>query len=84
MWNNAIFISTDLLLHTMHVPIDVVVATDRNGGIGKDGSIPWRTRQDLKFFKNLTTHTIDPLKKVILSHGSMKTFLFFHQNQPYI
>lgn len=34
---------------------DMVVATDANGGIGKDNSIPWRLSDDLKYFRKLTS-----------------------------
>ena len=35
-----------------------IVAVDRNGAIGKGGSIPWHYSADLKFFKQQTTgHT---------------------------
>src|SRR5256885_15453282 len=32
-----------------------IVAVDRNGAIGKNGSIPWHYSADLKFFKQQTT-----------------------------
>lgn len=32
-----------------------IVAVDRNGAIGKGGSIPWHYSADLKFFKEQTT-----------------------------
>lgn len=35
--------------------IVIVVATDRNGLIGKDGGLPWRLPGDLKRFRALTT-----------------------------
>jgi dihydrofolate reductase len=35
----------------------LVVARARNGVIGKDGTLPWRIREDLKRFKALTTGT---------------------------
>lgn len=34
--------------------IHIVVATDLNGGIGKDNTLPWNLPADLQFFKNLT------------------------------
>jgi dihydrofolate reductase len=36
-----------------------VMATDRNGVIGNNGKLPWRMRDDLRYFKALTDgHTI--------------------------
>jgi dihydrofolate reductase len=32
----------------------LIVATDANGGIAKDGAIPWHCAADLKFFKTMT------------------------------
>lgn len=34
--------------------LSAIVATDRNGTIGKDGQIPWYLPADLKFFKRTT------------------------------
>lgn len=41
----------------------MIVACDLNGGIGKDGSIPWCLQEDLKRFKRITTQTRDPDKQ---------------------
>lgn len=35
--------------------ISLVVAVADNGVIGKDGTLPWRMRDDLKWFKSVTT-----------------------------
>lgn len=32
----------------------VVVAVDQNGGIGKNNTIPWKSDEDMKFFRELT------------------------------
>jgi len=36
------------------VPVSLVVAMARNRVIGRDGGLPWRLPQDLKFFKRTT------------------------------
>ncbi|XP_030496190.2 bifunctional dihydrofolate reductase-thymidylate synthase [Cannabis sativa] len=41
----------------------VVVAATTNMGIGKNGKLPWKLPSDLKFFKELTTTTLDPTKE---------------------
>lgn len=35
-----------------------IVAVDRRGAIGKDGSIPWHYSSDLKFFRRQTTANV--------------------------
>jgi len=37
--------------------LSVVVATTPKGGIGKDGTLPWRVPEDIAFFAKLTTAT---------------------------
>lgn len=37
--------------------ISIIVAMDHNDVIGKDGELPWRLRNDMKFFKEKTTGT---------------------------
>lgn len=39
---------------------EMIVACDLNGGIGKDGSIPWCLQEDLLHFKRITTQTRVP------------------------
>lgn len=36
------------------IPIALVVARARNGVIGKDGTLPWRLKSDMKFFRETT------------------------------
>ena len=37
--------------------LDIIVCVDKNNGIGKSGTIPWRLSEDLKHFKNITITT---------------------------
>lgn len=47
----------------MGKPIELIVARDSNWGIGLNGKIPWRCRDDLLHFRDVTTLTKDPTKK---------------------
>jgi dihydrofolate reductase len=42
-----------------------VCATKANG-IGQAGRLPWRLKEDMKFFKHLTTLAPSPLKNVVI------------------
>jgi len=51
----------------MIYPVKIIVAVDSNNGIGKDNSIPWRIKKDMKYFKDKTTNTTDEnLKNVVI------------------
>ena len=39
---------------------DIIVATDQNNGIGKNGKLPWDIKIDMKFFKTKTLETEFP------------------------
>jgi dihydrofolate reductase / thymidylate synthase len=47
----------------------LIVAIDKNNGIGKDNSIPWYIKEELKYFKHITTHTTRILDKNIVIMG---------------
>ena len=41
----------------------IIVATTVDGGIGRDGALPWPSnRTDMMFFRNITTQRVDPEK----------------------
>ena len=39
---------------TDRLPLSMIVAVARNGAIGKDGGLPWRYPEDLKYFRAMT------------------------------
>jgi dihydrofolate reductase/thymidylate synthase len=41
----------------------IVVAATETGGIGRGGALPWRLPGDMKNFRELTSHTVDPGKR---------------------
>ncbi len=45
-----------------------IVAVDRNGAIGKGGTLPWHYSADLKFFKATTTGNA-----VVMGHNTWRT-----------
>jgi dihydrofolate reductase/thymidylate synthase len=40
--------------------VDVIVAATLDGGIGKDGQLPWNLPTDMAFFRSKTLETINP------------------------
>ncbi|XP_068639993.1 putative bifunctional dihydrofolate reductase-thymidylate synthase [Aristolochia californica] len=64
-----------------HRSYQVVVAATKSMGIGKDGKLPWRLPSDLKFFKELTLTTSDPVKKnaVIMGRKTWESIPLQHR-----
>lgn len=52
---------------------NVIVAINKLKGIGMNGSIPWKNKEDMFFFKNITTNTNDLDKQNAIIMGR-KTF----------
>ena len=52
---------------------DIIVAVDRNNGIGSKNSMPWKLKGDLKYFYNITSKTSDINKQNAIIMGR-KTF----------
>src|SRR4051812_14750182 len=55
--------------------IDLIVATDINGGISKNNAIPWSIREDFRHFNDTTTKTYiqDRLNAVIMGKTTWTT-----------
>ncbi|PLW33447.1 hypothetical protein PCANC_17870 [Puccinia coronata f. sp. avenae] len=48
------------------VPLNLIVCATKANGIGQAGRLPWRLKEDMKFFKHLTTLAPSPLKNVVI------------------
>lgn len=53
--------------------INLIVCIDKNNGIGKENTIPWKLKQDLAYFKNKTSECLDENKKNVVIMGK-KTY----------
>ena len=49
--------------------LNLVVAVCENMGIGIEGRLPWRLKQDMAFFKKITLETVDKDKKNMVVMG---------------
>ena len=38
--------------------MDIIIATDLDGGIGQDGRIPWKNSDDMTFFRETTRNSV--------------------------
>lgn len=47
----------------------LIVACDTKNGIGKDNDIPWKLTKELKYFKQITTHSNNQLLKNVVIMG---------------
>lgn len=52
-----------------NVEFNIIVAFDKDKGIGKNNKLPWDVPDDLKYFRNITTKTKDPSKKNAIIMG---------------
>ena len=53
----------------MTIPFSIIVAIDKNKGIGNKGQLPWHLPADLTHFKNITTKTSGSDKKNVVIMG---------------
>lgn len=49
--------------------IYIIVAVDKNHGIGKNGTLPWSLKKEMQFFKETTTTVKDPKKQNMVIMG---------------
>lgn len=63
------------------IPMDkraltIVVALDDCNGIGRNNTIPWHIKNDLKFFRHVTSQRVDPTKQnaIIIGRKTYETF----------
>jgi len=47
----------------------IVVAHDLNRGIGKNNGLPWHIKEDMRYFKKLSTETSNKKKKNVVIMG---------------
>ncbi|MBI4235185.1 dihydrofolate reductase [Candidatus Peregrinibacteria bacterium] len=59
----------------MQHPVYLIVAVDKNMGIGKDGRLPWHFSVEMKYFKELTSKTKDMsnLNMVIMGRNTWES-----------
>jgi len=48
------------------VPLNLIVCATKTNGIGQAGKLPWRLKEDMKFFKHLTTLAPPEQKNVVI------------------
>lgn len=44
--------------------MNLIVAMDAEGGIGKNGVLPWRIKKDMQYFASVTKNVSDQSKVV--------------------
>jgi len=54
---------TQIILKMSSTKLNLIVAACENMGIGIEGQLPWRLKQDMAFFKKITLETKDNSKK---------------------
>lgn len=50
--------------------IFIIVAVDEENGIGKNGTLPWKLKKEMKYFADTTKKTKDPSKQNMVIMGS--------------
>ncbi|XP_031640367.1 dihydrofolate reductase-like [Contarinia nasturtii] len=58
----------------VHQKFNLIVAACENSGIGIKGNLPWRLKNELKYFNKMTKSTVDPTKKNAVIMGRLTYF----------
>jgi len=63
------------------ISLSLIVAMDKNNGIGKNGVMPWQLKNDLIFFQKITSTTLDHSKKnaVIMGRTTWESIPVAHR-----
>ena len=74
---------------------NVIVACEKNGGIGKNGTIPWHSAIDMNYFRNMTQgkdhyknvlvmgrHTFESIGSKSLGHNRLTVVLSHEKQEP--
>lgn len=48
------------------ISFSIIVAIDKNFGIGKNGTLPWHIFEDLRYFKEITSKSVNGGKNVVI------------------
>lgn len=67
----------------MSIPINCIVSMTEDGGIGKNGTLPWpRLKTDMSFFRSLSTNCPIEGKQNVVIMGRKTWFSIPPQNRP--
>ncbi len=66
----------------MNQKIYIIVATDENLGIGKNGKMPWNLKDELKYFQKVTTKTTNSDKQNMVIMGRTTWESIPEQHRP--
>jgi len=62
--------------------IYIIVATDENLGIGRNGKMPWNLKDELRHFQEVTTKTSDPKKQNMVVMGKTTWISIPEKHRP--